>query len=121
MLSRKPKLDYAPIGILSDIITQYINYKRSLGFRYGIKEGILFRFSLLSKDYELMKKEISLELLYARCMRKIGEKPSTHQSRVNTILQFCRYAESYGFKVDYRKRTIKDVLYNYRDIGMISL
>ncbi|TJX12760.1 hypothetical protein E9840_12065 [Tissierella creatinini] len=101
MLRQRPKLDYTPVGDLKDIITQYINYKRSLGFIYEIEEGVLFRFSLLSKDYELSKQEIPLALIDAWCMRRISEKSSTHNTRVNTILQFCRYAENYGFRIDY--------------------
>lgn len=95
------KTDYTPVGYLKNIIVQYINYKRSLGLKYGVEEGVLFRFSLLSKNYDLSENRISLELLESWCMRRINEKSSTHNSRVNTILQFCRYAECYEFKVDY--------------------
>lgn len=101
MIASNLKMDYTPVGDLKDIIIQYIEYKRSLDFKYEIEEGVLFRFSLLSKNYDLSGKKVPLELLESWSMRRINEKSSTHSSRVNTILQFCRYAESYGFKVNY--------------------
>ncbi|RQV92783.1 MAG: integrase [Calditrichaeota bacterium] len=101
MAVQNRKYNYTPVGNLADIIIQYIRYKRSLGFSYGIEEGVLFRFSLLSHNYPSSSKEIPSGLLQEWCTRRKGEKASTHSSRVNTILQFCRYAGQYGYRVDF--------------------
>lgn len=101
MAIQSKKYNYTPVGNLAAIITQYIEFKRSLGLRYGIEEGVLFRFSLLSQSYPSSSEEISSELLQEWCMRRKSEKASTHSSRVNTILQFCRYAVKYGYHVNF--------------------
>lgn len=94
------KYDYTPIGPFAATITKYLNHKRSLGFSYGIEEGMLFRFSRLSCSYPLATDEISLELLEEWCTRRKEEKASTHKARVNTVLQFCLFAQTYGFRVE---------------------
>lgn len=94
------KYDYTPIGPLAATITKYLEYKRSLGFGYDIEEGMLYRFSRLSCSYPLAEGEISLELLKKWCARRKEEKASTHKTRVNTILQFCLFAQACGFRVE---------------------
>lgn len=96
MSIQRSKYDYTPIGPLAAIITKYLEYKRSLGFNYGIEEGMLYRFSHLSCSFPLADGEISLELLKKWCARRIEEKASTHKARVNTILQFCLFAQAHG-------------------------
>lgn len=101
MAVQRRKYNYTPVGNLAVIITQYIEFKRSLGLRYVIEEGVLFRFSLLSQNYPSSSEEIPSELLLEWCMRRKNEKASTHSSRVNTILQFCRYAAQYDIQVKF--------------------
>lgn len=99
MSVQRSKYDYTPIGPFAAIITKYLAYKRALGFNYGIEEGMLYRFLRLSYSYPLADREISLELLKEWCSQRKEEKASTHKTRVNTILQFCLFAQAYGFRV----------------------
>ncbi len=100
MSIQNSKYDYTPVGLLAAIVTKYLEYKRSLGFSYDIEEGMLYRFSRLSCSYPLAVNEISLELLTEWCTRRKGEKASTQRTRINTILQFCHFAQAYGYHVE---------------------
>lgn len=90
----------APIGELSEIIIKYVNYKRTLGYKYINEEGTLYRFSLFTQKYNIVDKTISSELLMDWMTLRKGEKAITQRQRISCILQMIKFATNYGYQVN---------------------
>jgi len=88
-----------PVGELSTIITKFIHYKRSLGFKYEIEEGTFYRFSIFSLNYQIKDKIIPTELLNDWMMLRRGEKAVTQRQRILSILQMLKFAYNYGYQI----------------------
>jgi integrase len=97
----KETLKHPPLGPLADIITKYIKYKKSLGFKYVIEEGTLFRFSVFSLNYQIENNYIPTILISDWSALRIGEKAVTQKHRISCVLQMLKYASSYDYKIDF--------------------
>jgi integrase len=91
-------LRYKPVGALTQIISDYIDFKRLQGFKYLIEENVLCRFSALSQKHEFTGMEIPQSLLTEWFKRRPNEKVGTFKSRCSIIAGLLVYAKDYGYR-----------------------
>jgi integrase len=82
---------------LSQAVADFINHKRSLGFKYIIEENILHRFSLLGRDYALQNNHVSSALIAEWFKRQPSEKAVTFYSRCSCVKRFLQFAAHSGY------------------------
>ena len=90
---------HPPVGELAGIISNFIRFKRSMGYIYQTEEGILQRFSLFTMRYTINNNEISLQLIEAWLERRKDEKASNHKTRTLCVLQMLNFAAKHGYEV----------------------
>lgn len=88
-----------PVGKLSKIISDYICFKRSLGYKYDIEEGILYNFSAFTINYTVTGYEIPTQMIEDWLSLRKGEKSKTQRTRFHCTLQVLRYAREHGYRV----------------------
>jgi len=88
-----------PLGTLSQIITDFIFFKRSLGYKYDNEEGVLYRFSLFTQNYTVNGYEIPTQMIEEWLSLRKGEKVATQISRYPCTLQMLNYAREHGYHV----------------------
>jgi integrase len=94
-----PVFKHEPVGVLAYAISAFIRLKRSQGLKYIIEENTLYRFSILSQNYEFNGKNIPQTLVSEWFKRRPNEKPATLNSRCSCVSRFLRYAADCGHRV----------------------
>jgi len=92
---------HPPIGKLADIIITFIQFKRSLGYIYKNEEGVLYRFSVFTMDYEISEHEVPLQLIEEWLKLRKNEKAQTQKTRVHCVLQMLNFASKHGYRVHF--------------------
>ena len=97
-MSNTITLKRALVGPLSKIITDFIYFKRCLGYKYSIKEATLYRFSVFSTNYTLKDHEIPTKMIEEWISLGKGENIKTQRARCHTTLQMLNYAREHGYR-----------------------
>jgi site-specific recombinase XerD len=82
---------------LARAVADFINHKRSLGFKYIIEENVLHRFSLLGRDYTMQGNQVSPELIAEWFKLRPSEKANTFYSRCSCVKRFLQFAAHSGY------------------------
>jgi len=93
-------LKYKPVGALSQIIIDYIGFKRLHGLKYAIEENVLYRFSVFTQDYSIEGSDIPQAILIDWFRRRPNEKASTLKNRCAVVSGMMFYAKDHGYKVN---------------------
>jgi len=94
-------LKHQPVGELSNIIVNFIQFKRSLGYIYKNEEGMLYRFSVFSLDYVISGYEVPLQLVEGWMQLRENEKANTHRARGLCVLRMLDFAGKNGYTVHF--------------------
>lgn len=89
----------SPVGDLAEIIQAFIQYKRSLGYKYKLEESLLYRFSLFSCSYTIPNQSIPKNLVEDWIRRRSGESLRTQALRVSSINVFLKFASENRYDV----------------------
>ena len=100
-------LNKSPVGDLAEIIQAFIQYKRSLGYKYKLEESLLYRFSLFSCAYKIPNQSIPKNLVDDWIIRRSGESPRTQALRVSSINVFLKFAADNGYNVSLPQKSKK--------------
>lgn len=84
-------------GIYADLIRQYIDYKRSLGFKMEDTDERLRRFDKLTIDRKEMKVGITEELFDIWSTPYPNESVNNRYSRISMLRQFSAYLQMMGY------------------------
>ena len=90
-------LKHPPVGALAEIITDFICFKRCLGYKYDIEEGLLYRFSIFTINYAVTDYEISTQMIQEWLSLRKGEKITTQRNRCHCSIQMLNYAREHGY------------------------
>jgi len=97
-MSEKITIDTVYDGLLSEVLTEYVDFKRSVGNDY-IKEAKHFkRFDTFSKSFNFPKNTLTKELVLAWIEKKSHEKHLNQLKRANTIKQFAYFMRERGYE-----------------------
>lgn len=84
-------------GIFSEVANNFINYKRSIGFKYEHEPKCLSRFCRFCEGYGIHDIEIPKELAEAWITPRKGEAAKSRAHRMTCIRQFALYLDSLGY------------------------
>lgn len=84
-------------GVFAEKAVQFVNFKRSLGFRYESEPKCLSRFCRFSSEQGVTSIEITKELAYSWCSPKQNESAKSRGHRITCIRQFAVYLDSLGY------------------------
>lgn len=76
-------------GVFSELLENFIVFKRSLGFKYDNPAGELYRFSLFSKTFITIKPILTNEMVQAWSAKRPHEGLNNNTRRINTLRQFA--------------------------------
>lgn len=99
------------IGPFKDVLPEYINYQRGLGYDYG--KPIVFRLremDIFFHEHEYAKLEITEEMYELWTSRKGNEKEANRARRISTINGFSKYLIISGHKDIYLGELPKSIL-----------
>lgn len=85
-------------SILAPYIKEYIELKRTFGFKYNPETQILNRFDRFCADNKLATPSISAQLLEMWGKPQIGENETTQQLRIRVVRGFSLYMNRIGLQ-----------------------
>jgi len=91
------KTEYA--SPFAKLITEFVDFKRSVGFKYITETSILKKFDDFCKQKDVQKPILTKELMDLWCEKKPYESGrNSHQKRISCIRQFGLYLISIGYE-----------------------
>jgi integrase/recombinase XerD len=88
----------AYIGIFAKLLTNFVAFKRSLGFKYDTVEDELYRFSRFSEAFHMSEPVLTKDIVQAWNTKRPNEGLKTNARRVYTLRQFALYLNSLGLQ-----------------------
>ncbi len=86
------------VGGLKGMLENFIQQKRSLGYKYTVEQDRLRRFSEYTIKHGIEHKSLSKELVMGWTARKKDESVKTWMHRSSSLRQFALYLQSHGYK-----------------------
>lgn len=91
---RKPPI---MTGAFAEIAQEFIQYKRSLGFKYADEPKCLSRFCRFSEEQRISEIEISRPLAEKWIASREDESEKSRSHRITCIRQFAIYLNNLGY------------------------
>jgi integrase len=85
-------------GVFAELLTNFIVFKRSLGYKYEAETAELYRFSKFSTTLELGAPRLTKEIVHFWCTKRPNEGDKNNRRRICTLRQFALYLNSIGHK-----------------------
>ena len=95
------------ISLFTEVITEFITFKRTGGYKYQVEADILMQFNTFLIEQNVREMNINQEIMDLWCRQKMWESRKTLSNRVSAIRQFAIYASNRGYPV-----TTPDVVKN---------
>lgn len=84
------------VGCLAELLTEFVAFKRSLGFKYENEADELYRFSRFSTTLPATEPSLTKELVVAWCAKRPDEGLHNTRRRAYPVRQFGIYLNSLG-------------------------
>ena len=86
------------IGPFADLLSDFVEFKRSMGYKYKKEEGILHLFSLFTVQAGINHPELTKDICILWCSKRPHEqyRPGLEQ-RISCLRQFALYLVSIGY------------------------
>ncbi|MBM9536915.1 tyrosine-type recombinase/integrase [Desulfobulbus alkaliphilus] len=84
------------VGIFAELLTNFVKFKQSLGFKYETEAGELYRFSVFTTTFSLSKPILTKEIVQAWCTQRVHEGVRHSHRRAYPVRQFAVYLNSMG-------------------------
>lgn len=88
----------AYVGVFAELLTNFVAFKRALGFKYETEADELFRFSRFSTTLQISEPVLTKEIVHAWCAKRPNEEDKNRHRRVYNMRQFGLYLNSIGYK-----------------------
>lgn len=85
------------VGGLAKLLTDFVAYKKSLGFTYETEADELYRFSKFSVTFQTFEPVLSKELVQEWCVKRPNEGFKNARRRAYPVRQFGIYLTSLGY------------------------
>ena len=86
------------VGGFKEMLENFINHKKSLGYKYVTEQDRLRRFSEYTINYGIEHKYLSKELVLGWTAKKKNEAIKTWEHRSSSLRQFALYLQSQGYE-----------------------
>lgn len=86
----------AYVGVFSELLTSFVAFKRSLGFKYDSAADELYRFSGFSTKYPMSEPVLTKDLVQAWNAKRPNEGLRNNGRRAYTLRQFAIYLNTVG-------------------------
>lgn len=86
------------VGEFKELLDDFIEYKRSLGFKYENERENFRRFSEYTSQHKVKDKCLSRELVLGWTARKKGESVKTWEHRASNSRQFALFLQNRGYE-----------------------
>jgi len=83
-------------GVFAQLLTDFIVFKRSLGYKYEAEADELYRFSKFSTTFEISEPKLTKDIVQAWCGQRSNEGGKNNRRRICTLRQFALYLNSVG-------------------------
>jgi integrase len=85
------------VGDFKELLVQFVQMKRSLGFDYVKEANLLKRFSKFTLDYPIENHALTKELADAWTAKRLSERDVTWGMRINNLRQFALFLSNLGY------------------------
>lgn len=85
------------VGEFNELLEDFIQYKRNLGYKYDVIRSNLQRFSRFTLNYTIINQSLTKELVLDWAKKEDGESVKTREHRVNNLRQFALYLQHMGY------------------------
>jgi integrase/recombinase XerD len=85
------------VGDFRELLIQFVQMKRSLGFDYAREANALKRFSRFTHNYTIENHVLTKELADAWTAKKPNERDVTWEHRINDLKQFALFLSNLGY------------------------
>lgn len=111
-------------SIYGPLLTEYILYKRSLGYKYQNIEYCFRKFDLLADERDETTIGISKELCDQWAVKRANESEKTWYSRIQIIKEFCTWLSTMGYqscqpKLPKIKTTYAPYIYSKNEVQLL--
>jgi integrase len=83
-------------GVFAELLTNFIIFKRSLGYKYEPETDELYRFSKFSTTLNIDEPRLTREIVQTWCAKRPNEGDKNNRRRICTLRQFALYLNSIG-------------------------
>lgn len=84
------------VGVFAELMTNFVAFKRSLGFKYETGADELYRFSKFSTSFKMSEPVLTKDMVQAWCAKRPNEGVKNNNRRVCSLRQFALYLNSVG-------------------------
>lgn len=85
------------VGVFSELAYSFIDYKRSLGYKYDAEPKCISRFCRFAEEKGVNTVEITKELAYEWCAPREYESRKSRSHRITCIRQFAIYISNLAY------------------------
>lgn len=86
-------------GIFAPLAYDFLEFKRTQGYKYEGEEKVLQRFCRFTEDYHLEKTSLTKELVLDWISKRENEAAKSRAHRITCVNQFGNYLKSLGYEV----------------------
>ncbi len=86
------------VGEFKQLLEDFIQHKRALGYKYDTERDNFFRFSQYTLNHKVKNKCLNKKLVLAWTAKRRNESVKTWDHRVSNIRQFALYLQSIGYE-----------------------
>ena len=83
-------------GVFAELLTNFIVFKRSLGYKYEAEADELYRFSKFSTTIKISEPRLTKDIVQAWCGKRPNEGDKNNRRRICALRQFALYINSIG-------------------------
>jgi len=112
------------VGEFKDLLRNFIEYKRALGYKYTTISENLVRFSFFTLKYKIEDKALSREIVLDWTAKRKSESSKTWEHRPNDLRQFVlylRYMEYEAYIPDKKHKVTRNeyipYIFTHKEIG----
>lgn len=87
------------VGKFSELLEAFVEYKRTLGYKYDSTRGNLQRFSIFTLNYSIENKVLSKQVVTDWTSKRKNESPRHWAHRSSDLRQFAVYLQNLGYDV----------------------
>ena len=88
----------AYVGVFAELMTEFVTFKQSLGFKYETEADELYRFSKFSTTFPMSEPILTKEIVREWCAKRPNEGVRNNRRRAYPIRQFALYLNSRGYQ-----------------------
>lgn len=86
------------VGEFKDLLHDFIEHKRALGYKYITNSDSLRRFSVFTLKYKIDNRVLSKEIILDWTAKRKSESTKTWEHRTSNIRQFALYLKDLGYE-----------------------